>query len=284
MSPLLEHAGQAGTTPVAPAASASTPVQDVAASSASGFEAPVTPQVMDAVSDLKRSDVEGESDRAQKTARLNALQEVYGGDPQEMHEDETVQFSFADDELDNLEDYDHQLSEWDDEGFSFDNSDEQSHRLMLPYTRDEPNLSPDELHELDVIADYVEVNRLKGLGVLLDVSTLDGKDFKKLSTRFVRTWRDKTINGKHVWLRRSRFVAREFAWLDPSRESLFSLASSSISHRILPCIFLRNLENDWTMGAVDIADAFLTVDQPTPTVVYGVDNAGRTVPYPKCFG
>lgn len=35
---------------------------------------------------------------------------------------------------------------------------------------------------------------------------------KNLSSRFVRTWREKVID-KHRWLRGSRLVAREYAWL-----------------------------------------------------------------------
>ena len=34
---------------------------------------------------------------------------------------------------------------------------------------------------------------------------------KKLSTKFVRTWREKQGKGEKCWLRRSRYVAREFA-------------------------------------------------------------------------
>ena len=59
---------------------------------------------------------------------------------------------------------------------------------------------------------------------------------KRLSTRFVRTWRDKYVAGEHVWLRRSRFVAREHAWAD-QRSDLFSPASSSIASRIFANTF-----------------------------------------------
>ena len=72
-----------------------------------------------------------------------------------------------------------------------------------------------------------------------------------LGTRFVRTWREKH-DGKcnPIWLRRSRVVAREFAWLEPERESLFSPASGSIISRILPTIWKR-------VASLDIRDAFL---------------------------
>ena len=46
---------------------------------------------------------------------------------------------------------------------------------------------------VDGIADKIEIQRLLGMGVLLDASCLDGTAYKQLSTRFVRTWRDKEM-------------------------------------------------------------------------------------------
>ena len=46
------------------------------------------------------------------------------------------------------------------------------------------------------------------------------------------------VSGSPVWLRRSRFVAHEFAWLQPDRDALFSPASSSIVARLLPAMYL----------------------------------------------
>ena len=86
---------------------------------------------------------------------------------------------------------------------------------------------------LDSIADQVEIERLFGLHVLLE-GTLPA-DAKCLSTRFVRTWREKKDDaGNTIWLRRSRLVGREYTWLQPDREALFSPASSNIATRILP--------------------------------------------------
>ena len=86
---------------------------------------------------------------------------------------------------------------------------------------------------LDSIADQVEIERLFGLHVLLE-GTLPA-DAKCLSTRFVRTWREKKDDaGNAIWLRRSRLVAREYTWLQPDREALLSPASSNIATRILP--------------------------------------------------
>lgn len=112
---------------------------------------------------------------------------------------------------------------------------------MFPYERNEPNLSDEQMMELDSIADGIEVLRLLSMDVLLDSSCWEGSSYKQLSTRFVRTWRDKEmeVDGKttRVWLRRSRFVARGFSWLSDDKQSMFSPASSSISSRILPTVF-----------------------------------------------
>ena len=62
---------------------------------------------------------------------------------------------------------------------------------------------------------------------------------------------------------RARFVAREYAWLDPGREQLFSPASLLV--RILPSLHMRT--QSWVSMSLDVADAFLTVPQVIDTVV-----------------
>ena len=71
--------------------------------------------------------------------------------------------------------------------------DEMISKLCMPYSPQERNLDDDELSQLDAMADKVEILRLKGVGVLLPASTLPPGWVKKLTTRFVRTWRDKFI-------------------------------------------------------------------------------------------
>ena len=114
-------------------------------------------------------------------------------------------------------------------------------RLCVPHSTFEPELSPSKLLELDLLADEVEIGRLKAMGVLLSAESFDtmGQVPKKLTTRMVRTWRDKYIDGEHVWLRRSRYVAREYAWLSPERQDLFAPASSVLTVRLLPCLFMK---------------------------------------------
>ena len=77
-------------------------------------------------------------------------------------------------------------------------------KLTFPYTEHEPQLPPQQLAELDAIAVEVETVRLQKMGVLLPAETLDGLNPKRLSTRYVITWRDKVIGGQRCWLRRAR--------------------------------------------------------------------------------
>ena len=153
--------------------------------------------------------------------------------------------------------------------------------LSYPYTPHEPELTAEELQRLDSIADRVEglVERLSGLNVLLEDNL--PSDAKCLSTRFVRTWREKKDqDGNAIWLRRSRLVAREYTWLQPDREALFSPASSNIATRILPICFLALREHQETlMLAIDVKDAFLTVEQEQPTQVKCTAADGTSISY-----
>ena len=70
-------------------------------------------------------------------------------------------------------------------------------------------------------------------------------------------------------------MAREFSWLEPERENLFSPASGSIISRILPTTFLQKREvEDMILASLDVRDAFLTVGQETPTLVHTKDADG----------
>ena len=119
-------------------------------------------------------------------------------------------------------------------------SDNVLKRLGVPHSTFEPELDPSTLLQLDLLADELEISRLKAMGVLIPAEDFDAADQtpKKLTTRMVRTWRDKHLDGEHVWLRRSRYVAREYAWLSPERQDLFSPASSILTVRLLPCLFM----------------------------------------------
>ena len=82
-----------------------------------------------------------------------------------------------------------------------------------------PHCSTDELASLDEIADAVEIDRLKKMSVLLPEEAASGEQYAgqsptKLTTRMVRSWREKTVGNDAVWYRRSRYVARKYAWVE----------------------------------------------------------------------
>ena len=78
-------------------------------------------------------------------------------------------------------------------------------QLIFPYSKFEPEVAEDELRRLDAIADSVEIKRLTGMQVLTNAADMP-HGARDLSTRFVRTWREKLDkDGQQVWLRRSRF-------------------------------------------------------------------------------
>ena len=106
------------------------------------------------------------------------------------------------------------------------------------------------MERLDSLADEVEGQRLTGLGVLREDNL--APDCKTLSTRFVRTWREKKdSNGEPIWLRRSRLVPRPKAYLSMKEHT------------------------DSVMVAIDVKDAFLTVEQVVPTHIK--DSTGRSL-------
>jgi hypothetical protein len=128
------------------------------------------------------------------------------------HEDDSHQTFFEDAEIDDLERYDYGL---DDEERADDLQPEASmtdadvfKRLTVPSTMLEPSLTAVELLELDVIADAVEIERLKKMNVLFPAKTFEfnGESPKRLTARMVRPWRDRRIQGQHAWLRRSRLL------------------------------------------------------------------------------
>ena len=109
----------------------------------------------------------------------------------------------------------------------------------------------------------LKLKRLSKMQVLTDASSMATDAIKVLSNRFVRTWREKVVkDGKQIWLRGSRSVAREFAWMERERDSLFSPASSSVGARVLPAMFLDMKDHrSSVMLSIDVKDAFLLDSQ-----------------------
>ena len=134
-----------------------------------------------------------------------------------------------------------------------------------PLTREPPQ--PED--EVDKLADRVEEERLKSMGVIRDLLP-EEEHFSVLTTRFVRDWRIKPRkfpDGREEkqWLRRSRLVAREYA--NSKRDDVHAPTASAHSLRILPLLFLSEKAEEcdggrkMVLGSLDIKDAFLQVDQ-----------------------
>ena len=124
-----------------------------------------------------------DSSRAPKQLRMNVISYA------DMHEDmgpDLSQDAFGEDVIDSLESYDFDVEDdddyVDDENVAATSSEDDTKKLIYPLG----------------IADKIEIQRLLGMGVLLNASCLDGTAYKELSTRFVRTWRDKewVVDGK----------------------------------------------------------------------------------------
>ena len=147
-------------------------------------------------------------------------------------------------------------------------------RLWLPFSDLEPNLTTEELDDLDRIADDVEIRRLTEMGVLTLESNYTGELGKPLSARMVRAWRKKTrpvydssgavIENEPAWLRRSRLVGRDFNWLE-ARDDVYSPASSSSVSKLFPALAITSgFVREPVLGTLDISDAFLQVPQQHP--------------------
>ena len=135
-----------------------------------------------------------------------------------------------------------------------------------------PDYDEVQMQELDMKADTVEVNRLLSMGVLKKSDhALDQEGAPQFSTKFVRTWRSKRRGDEDWMLRRARLVAREYRWLDNSREDTYSPATSTSILRLLPHLFLNYKAEDFNsqmaLCVADVKDAFLTVPQPTEVIV-----------------
>ena len=202
------------------------------------------------------------------------------------HEDEAIEWTLSPEELDDLEEYDHLIEAERREEIDWENVEAQ---LVFPRdTEHAPWLDESALAALDRLADEYELKRLTDLKVLLPPDSKEGplvgrENPKQLSTKMVRTWREKTMPDpvtkvmRPVWLRRSRYVAREYNWLNPEREGLYAPASSALMTKVLPSLYtyLQARDGDWVLGSMDVSDAFLMVEQEVATEVSYQDPDGR---------
>ena len=198
------------------------------------------------------------------------------------HEDDSHPTHFQDLEVDELEAYDFQLEDEvdNDDDVSSTNAD-MIKQLCFPYSQTEPRLSDEALMQIDILAGKLDISRLKDMGVLIPAGTFEfnGQVPKRLTTRMVRTWREKRIDGQRVWFRRSRYVAREFARLPPEREDLFSPASSVLTVRLLPTLFMKWKSAGYVLCSIDVGDGFSMVPQQELAQVTCVDTGGNAIEF-----
>ena len=88
--------------------------------------------------------------------------------------------------------------------------------LFFPFSTSDPQLTEDEMARLIHVADQHEISRLERMTVLQP--PLEGVEYSKLSTRFVRSFRPKPhpVTKAPSLLFRSRLVAREYKRAIPS--------------------------------------------------------------------
>ncbi|CAE7484809.1 unnamed protein product, partial [Symbiodinium pilosum] len=163
-------------------------------------------------------------------------------------------------------------------GEGYDDDDAEEHEsgdssipseLWRAYSDGEPTMSVDELAQLDYISAAFELDRLVklGPGVLEELSWSDDlSNFRTLSTKMVTSWRLKPAPSGEgdAYLRRSRFVARDFRWMNHMMDDeVFAPASSNVLVKVLPAILVSHQLGDepWEAMSLDVVDAYLTVPQ-----------------------
>ena len=98
---------------------------------------------------------------------------------------------------------------------------------------DKPPQAPEAW--IETLADAVEIDRLLKMGVLQKAEDCQDPVSGTLTARFVYDWRIKdSRDGGKKWMRRSRFVAREFATL--KRHDTYSPATGLHTSSLFPCL------------------------------------------------
>ena len=129
---------------------------------------------------------------------------------------------------------------------------------------------------VDEVADKLEISRLLGMKLLQKMEDSDGQVAGRLTTKSVRDWRVKLYvregDSRMRWMRRSRYVAREFA-LDRGDDT-FSPATRAPTSNKFPVVFLKMmhdikeyLQQLVVLSSLVIGDDFLQVTQEQPLKV-----------------
>ena len=118
-----------------------------------------------------------------------------------------------------------------------------------------PQVTPEELAALDLEATQTEIAKLKRLGVIEEVPENEcGEDSKYVDLTSVFDWRYR----ENKWQRRCRIVAREYRQQSGTSAETFSPTSGG---SIVRLVLMFHLLFHWKLYAIDVRDAFLSVDQ-----------------------
>ena len=135
-----------------------------------------------------------------------------------------------------------------------------------------PALSTEELEKVDVEAEKKEERRLIEMKVLIkeDEDHQIDESFRRLTTKQVKDWR---FREGH-WQRRSRLVARDYKFLTPELEGLFSPASNGLSTKLWAAV-VQSSKGQLCLFSADVKDAYLMVEQEENVYVYVVTRTGE---------
>jgi hypothetical protein len=260
---------------------------------AASSEVPMTPDVFAAVPTTPRQssttrqhdeDDEHDAKRARvETAKKQRLERISAE-----YSSQVRQVKFGQEAYHTTDEYEHDLQLGDHDNVDMwmeeEKDDLAANGMPAELWSDHPidRCPPAPEESIDRIADRVELSRLCGMNVLME-GNVDGIDASSntLTSRYVYDWRlkDRIMpDGTTVkcWLRRSRLVAREYSFWE-KRSDTYAPATSTHILNLLPMMYLQSLANvdDEThhiseplcLGTLDVKDAFLMVDQPSPMLV-----------------
>ena len=174
------------------------------------------------------------------------------------HDDEEV-------DLDEFENIEAEIEE--DEWWCESDGEEETPEGMPTWSNDfesgPPKIEGEELAKVDGVSRAHEVERLTKMKVLNKLpKDADLTKYKFLSTKVVYDWRHR----ESEWRRRGRLVVREFRWLgDTDIASLFSPTGVASTVKLLSALFSSS--EGYSLGSIDVGDAYLMVEQEEPTVV-----------------
>ena len=138
-----------------------------------------------------------------------------------------------------------------------------------------PNLSDEELEKIDAEAETKEVTRLLQMRVLIpeDENNKIDESYRKLTTKHIKDW---CFRENH-WQRRSRLVARDYKFLAPELEGLFSPASNSLSTKLWAAV-VQSANGELELCSADVKDAYLMVEPDEKVFVTTSDGTNYSMP------